>query len=158
MVHKHSQEMSEAFFVRCCYGAKLANWKDMHQLLHMVSSERTQVNLQNLAGLELLGFARSWLHGTWWAPKGPKQVHSENGLLEMMADLKRPSSSPLVKLEKVLDLGSSKRAQVFFFQEGPGMNKVEQYGERPFWLNEMRHWAFFKSNTWTRKREWQAWF
>ena len=154
MVHKHSQEMSEAFFVRCCYGAKLANWKDMHQLLHMVSSKRTQVNLQNLAGSELLGFARSWLHGTWWAPKGPKQVHSENGLLEMMVDLKRPSSSPLVKLEKVLDLGSSKRAQVFFFQEGPGMNKVEQYGERPFWLNAMRHWA---SNTQTRKREWRAW-
>ena len=50
----------------------------------------------------------------------------------MMVDLKRPSSSPLVKLEKVLDLGSSKRAQVFFFQEGPEMNKVEQYGERPF--------------------------
>ena len=111
-----------------------------------------QKNPSKFAELGRLGFARSWLHGTWWAPKGPKQVHSENGLLEMMVDLKRPSSCPLVKLEKVFDLGSSKRAQVFFFQEGPGMNKVEQYGERPFWLNEMRHWEFFKSNTQTRKR------
>ena len=55
MMHKHSQEMSEAFFAGCCYGVKLANSKDMHQLLHMVSSKRTQVNLQNLAGSELLG-------------------------------------------------------------------------------------------------------
>ena len=59
---------------------------------------------------------------------------------------------PLGKIGKGIGLGSSKRAQVFFFQEGPEMNKVEQYGERPFWLNEMRHWAFFKSNTQTRKR------
>ena len=119
MVHKHSQEMSEAFFVRCCYGAKLANWKDMHQLLHMVSSKRTQVNLQNLAGSELLGFARSWLHGTWWAPKGPKQVHSENGLLEMMVDLKKALFFPLGKIGKGIGLGELQKGPSFFLPGEP---------------------------------------
>ena len=64
---------------------------------------------------------------------------------------------PLGKIGKGIGLGELQKGPSFFFQKDPGMTKVEQYGERPFWLNAMRHWASFKSNTQTRKREWRAW-
>ena len=110
-----------------------------------------QKNPNKLAELDRLGAARSWSDGTWWAPKGPKRPWND-GWLE------RALFFPLGnKIGNGIGLGELQKGPSFFFQKDPGMTKVEQYGERSFWLNAMRHWASFKSNTQTRKREWRAW-
>ena len=145
MMHKHSQEMSEAFFAGCCQARQFKG--------HAPTSTHgeLQKNPNKLAELDRLGAARSWSDGTWWAPKGPKRPWND-GWLE------RALFFPLGnKIGNGIGLGELQKGPSFFFQKDPGMTKVEQYGERPFWLNAMRHWASFKSNTQTRKREWRAW-
>ena len=107
MMHKHSQEMSEAFFAGCCQARQFKG--------HAPTSTHGELrkNASKFAELGRLGAAWSWLHGTWWAPKGPKQVHSENGLLEMMVDL------PLGKIGKGIGLGELQKGPSFFLPGGP---------------------------------------
>ena len=90
-----------------------------------------------MTGSELLGVDQMELGEL---QKGPS-------VLEMMVGLKGPLGN---EIGNGIGLGELQKGPSFFFQKDPGMTKVEQYGERSFWLNAMRHWA---SNTQTRKRE-----
>ena len=112
MMHKHSQEMSEAFFAGCCQARQFKG--------HAPTSTHgeLQKNPNKLAELDRLGAARSWSDGTWWAPKGPKRPWNDGWLERALL---------VIQLETALDLVSSKRAQVFSFRrtlEWPKLNNM----------------------------------